>query len=61
MNNAIWLRRDGDYVVVLVETKIDGMSAWAPLMREHFDGPFSHIIEPSGIVDRIAKFEPTCS
>lgn len=56
MRSAIWLRREGDYAVVLVETKIDGVSTWVEVMREHIEGAFSHIIEPSGVESRIANF-----
>lgn len=42
MNSAIWLRREGDDVVVLVE--IDGQ--WVERIRERADGAFSHIAEP---------------
>jgi len=42
---GIWLRRIGDWVEVLVE--ID--RKWKTIIREHFDGPFSHICEPSGV------------
>ncbi len=43
--NGIWLRREGDHAVVLVER--DG--AWLDIIREHIDGPFSHICEPNGV------------
>lgn len=43
---AIWLRREGDHVVVLVE---DSIGEWVEVIREHFDGNFSHIVEPRGI------------
>jgi hypothetical protein len=55
----IWLRREGDYVVVLVEHKIDGGSVWVEVIREHHEGPFSHIIEPSGIESRLADHSRT--
>jgi len=42
---GIWLRRIGDWVEVLVE--ID--RKWKTIIREHYDGPFSHICEPNGI------------
>lgn len=43
---AIWLRREGQHAVVLIEV---GKGQWVELIRENIDGPFSHIIEPSGI------------
>ena len=48
---GIWLRREGDYAVVLGED-IHGRSV--ELMREHIGGPFSHNISEHGIA---AKFE----
>lgn len=42
---AIHLVREGNYAVV----KIEHNDEWIELIREHIDGPFSHIIEPSGI------------
>lgn len=41
---AVWLRRSGDRVQLLVE--IDG--DWLVACEEHIDGPFSHIAEASG-------------
>lgn len=43
--SGIWLQREGDDAVVMVER--DGR--WIEVIREHVDGPFSHIVEPSGI------------
>jgi hypothetical protein len=43
--DGIWLRREGDYAVVLVQR--DGQ--WREIIREHVDGPFSHICEPNGV------------
>lgn len=56
--NAIWLRREGGEndpkasVVVLIEIAGAG---WVEIIREHAAGNFSHIIEPSGIVDAYEK------
>jgi ribosomal protein L37AE/L43A len=44
---GVWLRRIGDWVEVLVEMNRN----WKTIIREHFDGPFSHICEPDGIVN----------
>ena len=43
--DGIWLRRAGDYAIVLVER--DGI--WHEIIHEHVDGPFSHICEPDGV------------
>jgi hypothetical protein len=42
---AVMLVRKGDYVAVEVE--IDGR--WVEVIRERYDGYFSHIVEPAGI------------
>jgi hypothetical protein len=42
---GIWLRREGDCVVVYVEK--DGKRYEA--IREHYDGPFSHHISEHGL------------
>lgn len=38
---AVWLRREGDYVIVAVE--VDGK--WHDVIREWWDSSFSHIWE----------------
>lgn len=43
---AIQLLRDGDYVIVKVET-VPG--EWIEVIRESLDGNFSHVVEPLGI------------
>ncbi len=43
---GIWLRREGDYAVVLVEYP-DGRQFEA--IREYIDGPFSHFIHDWGL------------
>lgn len=48
---AIWLRREGDFAVVLIEK--DG--AFVEVIREPLDGPFSHIVEPSGIKAKLSE------
>lgn len=55
---AIHLTREGDSMLVLIEVG----QLWIPVIREHFDGPISHIVEPAGIeadiVRHFAKREP---
>lgn len=48
---AIWLRREGDFAVVLIE-KDDG--DFVEAIREHIEGPFSHIIEQAGIESKLS-------
>ena len=48
---AIWLRREDSSVVVLVEAG----GNWIEVIREPYDCPFSHIVEPSGIQRRIKE------
>lgn len=42
----VWLRREGDYAIVLVE--IDGQ--WVEIIREYYDGNFSHIWEDRSVL-----------
>ena len=44
--NGIWLRREGDYAVVIVEYP-DGREIEA--IREYIDSPFSHFIHDWGL------------
>jgi hypothetical protein len=44
----IWLRREGDKVVVLVEIN----KIWYEIIREHHDGHFSHIWEDNSPPNR---------
>lgn len=53
--SAIWLRREADHVVVLVEQGI----RWVEVIREPIDGPFSHIAEASGIKRYLDSKEQT--
>lgn len=46
---GVWLRRDGDHAVVLVEVE----GEWHEVIREHYDGNFSHITESGGIRSRV--------
>ena len=43
---AVWIRRIGNYAELLVELS-DG---WHLCARDQFDGNFSHIVEPAGIL-----------
>ena len=49
--SGIWLRREGNYAVVLVEHE----GEFVEVIREHIEGPFSHIVEPTGICVAIEK------
>ena len=51
---GIWLRRSGDHVIVSVETE-DGKDV--EVIREWFDGSFSHNVTEHGIRARLAKTE----
>lgn len=42
---AVWLRRSGDTVEVLVEIEA---REWRLAITEHIEGPFSHIAEGNG-------------
>jgi len=42
---GIWLVRLGDHAIVKAE--IDGV--WVEVIREGYDGSFSHIVEPGGM------------
>ena len=44
--SALWLRRIGDKVQALIEWH----GHWYVAAEEHFDGPFSHIVEYSGMM-----------
>lgn len=45
--SGIWMRRIGDFVELLAENPEN--HEWMEIAREHFDGPFSHIVEPNGV------------
>lgn len=49
--SGIWLRKIGDKVQVLVESKGKQGRHWFLVIEEQEDGAFSHIAEPSGILD----------
>jgi hypothetical protein len=48
VTRAIRLRRDGKHVLVEVEYE---RSRFAVVIKEHWDGAFSHIVEPDHIDD----------
>ena len=50
----IWLVREGDSVLV----KIEVGGKWITIIREHYDGSFSHIVESNGIESAIKKAAP---
>lgn len=43
---GIWLFKENDHCIVSAE--ING--EWRRLISEHVEGPFSHIIEPPGMI-----------
>ena len=49
---AIWLKRENDNALT-VSVEVGGK--WVEVIREHADGPISHIVEPSGIEKRIKE------
>lgn len=48
---AVWLRKEGELAVVLIE--IGGL--WVEAIRENLSGEFSHIVEADGIGARSAS------
>lgn len=51
---ALWLVAEGDYAVLKMEVK---EGKWITLIKERLDSPFSHIIEPLGIVRAVEKYQ----
>ena len=49
--SGIWLRKIGDKVQVLAESKGKFGRHWFLVIEEQEDGAFSHIAEPEGILD----------
>jgi len=43
---AIWLKRENDNSLTV---SVEDGGKWVEVIREHGDGPISHIVEPSGI------------
>lgn len=50
---ALHLRAEGDYAILEIETE----RGWIELIRERLDSPFSHIIEPAGIENRVNNIQ----
>ena len=44
---ALMLVAEGEYAVLKIESE---KGKWVELIRERLDSPFSHIIEPAGII-----------
>jgi hypothetical protein len=51
-HRALWLVADGGKAVLKAE-RVKG--EWVTLITEQADGPFSHIIEPSGIAEALHR------
>lgn len=49
---AIWLKRENDNSLTV---SVEAGGQWVEVIREHGDGPISHIVEPSGIQRRIKE------
>lgn len=49
--SGIWLRKAGEKVQVLVESKGIHGTHWFLVIDEHESGNFSHIAEPQGILN----------
>jgi hypothetical protein len=49
--SGIWLRKIGDTVQVLAESKGTNGKFWFLVIEEQVDGNFSHIVEPTGILN----------
>jgi len=49
--SGIWLRKIGDKVQVLAESKGKHGRHWFLVIEEQEDGAFSHIAEPEGILN----------
>lgn len=43
---AIWLKRENDNSLTV---SVEAGGQWVEVIREHGDGPISHIVESSGI------------
>ena len=51
--NALMLRAEGEYAILEIEFN----GKWAELIRERLDSPFSHIIEPTGIYNKVNNID----
>jgi hypothetical protein len=49
MISGVWLREEGERVIVAVE--IEGK--WIDVITEHKEGPFSHIVESGDIIEGV--------
>lgn len=49
---AIWLKRENDDTLTV---SVEAGGKWVEVIREHGEGPISHIVEPSGIERRIKE------
>ena len=49
--SAVWLRREGDEIVVEVEIG----KRFVEVIRENGDAPISHIVEESGIAKAVSR------
>lgn len=49
---AIWLKRENDDTLTV---SVEAGGQWVEVIREHGEGPISHIVEPSGITRRIKE------
>jgi len=47
---AIWLKRENDNSLTV---SVESGGQWIEVIREHGDGPISHIVEPPGIERRL--------
>src|ERR1700685_3514431 len=54
--SGLWLRKMGDRAEMLAENPETG--EWVLLVSEQIEGNFSHICEPSGIVNKFGKDTP---
>ena len=53
---GIWLVREGEHC----EVRVERGGKWITVIREFVDSPFSHIVEPAGILaaEKAAGGEP---
>ena len=48
---GVWLLAIGDYSIAKVEVN----EQWIEVIREHKEGAYSHIIEPTGIRKKVTR------
>jgi hypothetical protein len=51
----LWLVAEGEFAVLKMESN---KGNWVELIRERLDAPFSHIIEPLGIIRKMENHQP---